>query len=195
MNGGIPFGPTANGKRYISLYIHRGHRPQKSKWCIEPQGEFDTFSSADQGNWNCPRGHYWGVLGNDAQTVGQDGERICKFPSNPNVQIPWHGYPIPILDNGNSAPPDDLVDRWMDQGIVNRAIGNKIKRGNIQPTTMKLARLFVPGRFVDAFVYTGRIAAITEERTLQIFDLDQIVHYVGERDPKISAVATLMPRP
>ena len=83
----------------------------------------------------------------------------------------------------------------MDQGIVNRAIGNKIKRGNIQPTTMKLARLFVPGRFVDAFVYTGRIAAITEERALQIFDLDQIVHYVGERDPKISAVATLMPRP
>jgi hypothetical protein len=80
----------------------------------------------------------------------------------------------------------------MDQGIVNRAIGNKIKRGNIQPTTMKLARLFVPGRFVDTFVYMGRIAAINEERTLQIFDLDQIVHYVGERDPKISAVATLM---
>jgi hypothetical protein len=39
--------PTA--KRYISLYIHRGHRPQRSKWCIEPQGEFDTCSSADQG--------------------------------------------------------------------------------------------------------------------------------------------------
>src|SRR5208337_4629798 len=57
---------------------------------------------------------------------------------------------------------------------------------------MKLARLFVPGRFVDAFVYMGRIAAITEERTLQLFDLDQIIQYVGERDPKISLVATLM---
>ncbi len=57
---------------------------------------------------------------------------------------------------------------------------------------MKVAKLFVPGRFVDAFLYMGRVAAVTEERTLQILNLDEILEEMSERDPAIHPVATLM---
>src|SRR5262245_39597185 len=90
---GLRFGPTTNGKWYLSLHAHRGHRPIKSAWCIEPDEEYEIFVSSDDGNWVSDLGHYWGVRGPDAETLGNAGERICKFPRAQNPQNEWHGYP------------------------------------------------------------------------------------------------------
>ena len=138
MNGGTPcaagvsFGPTPNGKHYISLYIHRGHRPARSKWSIAPVDEFAIFGLADAGDWYAVPGHYWGVSGPQANTIGQAGERVCKFPFNQNAQLPWHGYPVSLQDDRrNDSPPDILIYKWMILGVVSRTIGNKILRGRI----------------------------------------------------------------
>jgi hypothetical protein len=45
---------------------------------------------------------------------------------------------------------------------------------------MKIAKLFLPGRFEDAFVYMGRIVVLTEERTIQFWDFDKIAAHVAE---------------
>jgi hypothetical protein len=70
--GGIQFGPTPNGKRYISLNAHRGARPGKSMWnraIDEPSGRraLIMFCSAcpeprmmfDSGTLSCFRSATW----------------------------------------------------------------------------------------------------------------------------------------
>lgn len=57
---------------------------------------------------------------------------------------------------------------------------------------MKTASLMLPGRYEDAFVYMGRIAVLTEARSLRLFDVDKIVEDIERRDPQRSPVATLM---
>jgi hypothetical protein len=48
---------------------------------------------------------------------------------------------------------------------------------------MKIVKLLLPGRFEDAFVYMGRIVALTEQRTIQFWDYDKIVSSVAETNP------------
>jgi hypothetical protein len=127
---GILFGPTNSGKFYLSTYRHRGSgsRIHKSKWKIAPALECCIFRSADDADWNCSRGHYWGVHDGGTTELGEQGERLCKFPCTSNNHDPWHGYPVLSQDD---APPDDLVETWIAQGVISKVIGRKIQKGRI----------------------------------------------------------------
>lgn len=57
---------------------------------------------------------------------------------------------------------------------------------------MKIVKLFLPGKFEDAFVYMGRLLILTEDRALQIYSLDEIVQYLEEKIPAALPVPTLM---
>src|SRR4051812_48659731 len=79
---GVHFGPTASGKFYVSMYTHRGTRPNKTSWdsTVSPAEEFKLFCCSDDNNWRDGRGHYWSHKDGGASELGTGGERIAKHP-------------------------------------------------------------------------------------------------------------------
>ncbi|MGB8348626.1 MAG: hypothetical protein WCD86_27345 [Ktedonobacteraceae bacterium] len=57
---------------------------------------------------------------------------------------------------------------------------------------MNIAKLFLPGRFEDAYIYMGRLVVLTENKTIRIYNLDQIVADLEEQYPATIPVPTLM---
>lgn len=130
---GLEYGPTVNGKMYLSVFKHRGcgNQRHKSMWLnnISPDDEYGIFCSADAHNWNDESRNYWGVLEQGKIILGERGERICKFPCPSNDHDPWHGYPVSPKEKGESdAPPDSLVERWIGDNVVTKEFGRKIQK-------------------------------------------------------------------
>jgi|GEM_PF-2567293 len=57
---------------------------------------------------------------------------------------------------------------------------------------MKIARLFLPGRFEDAYVYMGNLLVITEQRTLLVYYLKQILDNLEDQYPDLAPVIAMM---
>lgn len=132
---GVMFGPTNSGKRYIAVYKHRGSgsRKYKTVWdaSVSPEMEYGIFCRADDGDWRCPDGHYWGVQtedGNILTQLGQGGERLCKFPRTSNANDPWHGFPVLSSEH---RPPDEFVKEWRERGVISRTIEKRIQKGKL----------------------------------------------------------------
>jgi hypothetical protein len=54
---------------------------------------------------------------------------------------------------------------------------------------MRIAKLFLPGQYEDAYVYRGRLVALTENRQLRVYDLEKIVQEMEENEWKESIPA------
>jgi hypothetical protein len=127
---GIHFGPTPNGKRYVSLYNHRQANRGKSVWLksVRPADEYQMFSDADNYDWYDTRGNYWSLRDGGAE-VGTRGERVAKHPVTTNPTDPWHGYPAsPNQKGAGDAPPDPLVEGWLADGLVTRTFARRLQR-------------------------------------------------------------------
>ena len=127
---GLEYGPTASGKMYLSVFKHRGggSRQHKHRWSISPDAEYGVFYDSDDNCWHDTQLNYWGVL-SQGQVLGEQGERICKFPCTSNQQDPWHGYPASPRDNGlPDTPPDSLIELWITRGIIPKEFGRKIQK-------------------------------------------------------------------
>jgi len=133
---GIQFPSTHSGKPYIAVFKHRGNgaRQHKSVWHndIPPVFEYNIFCAADNSGWECKAGHLWGFH-DAAQTVlGTQGQRLAKFPCPQNVGGSWHGYPISTMDyEPSDQPPDELVEKWVAEGTLNRTTGRRIQRNKL----------------------------------------------------------------
>jgi hypothetical protein len=93
--------------------------------------EYAIFALADDGNWQCSSGHYWGIhihTDDRPMELGKDGERLCKFPRTANGSDPWHGYPV---FSNEDAPPDEFVEQWRISGVINRIIAKRIQKGKL----------------------------------------------------------------
>jgi hypothetical protein len=130
IQAGIAFGPNNSGKRYVSVYAHRGNRPQKSKWVVAPQQEYGLFCAADDGNWSDDNGNYWSLHDNGQAVLGMMGERLAKFPFTA-ADEPWHGYPVSTREGDENSPPDFLVERWIASAVVSKTFGRRIERRKI----------------------------------------------------------------
>jgi hypothetical protein len=132
---GFIFGPNGSGKLYISVYYHRGSgSSHKGCWSddVPPPLEYEIFCKSDLGKWFDSDGHYWGVHQSGDTVLGTRGERLSKFPANRNAANPWHGYPVsPLIRGDVDAPPDEVVETWIQDGVVNRTFGRKIQRRKV----------------------------------------------------------------
>lgn len=129
---GIEFPANASGKSYIAMFAHRhrGQNRHKSTWRdeITPDMEYESFCTADTQAWFCQAGHYWCVRDIASAPFGTLGERLAKFPRNQNKLVPWHGFP---LFSESDAPSDALVERWIADSVIPKAVGRRIQRGQL----------------------------------------------------------------
>lgn len=133
---GISFGPTTNGTHYISLYYHRhtsGGRPDKNYWhyAFLPPAEYSLFSDSEDGEWSDGAGHFWGVRDQGKLELGLRGERLAKFPCPSNNSDPRHGYPVSPQLRATDTPPDDVIQKWIDDNVIGRTFGARIRRRKI----------------------------------------------------------------
>jgi len=132
---GVVFGPNASGKLYLSANTHRGagNPYHKSVWlnAISRTEEFLLFCDSDVDNWRDDVGNYWAVKDGGRTILGQDRERLAKFPRNNNARHPWHGFPVSPLDSVNDKPEDQLVEAWIATNVVPKEIGRKIQKYRI----------------------------------------------------------------
>ncbi len=126
---------TKSNKQYISLNYHRSYTGRKGKsfWksSISRKLEFEIFYEADDKNWQDYRGNYWGVLNNGLTIIGRDEERLCKFPHNPNPNVPWHGFPVSPAESVNDTPPTPFVKKWEADKVISRRMAYHIIKRNI----------------------------------------------------------------
>lgn len=130
-SAGIEFGPTANGKYYVSMNAHRGSRPAKTKWlkAVTPYDEYQLFAVADDHDDQCSKGHYWSFGDSDGSKIlGGGDERLGKHPRTSNEADPWHGYPVsPRATGDKDAPSDDLVTQWLQESRITRTFARRIR--------------------------------------------------------------------
>jgi hypothetical protein len=130
---GLEYGPTVNGKMYLSVHHHRGSGSvqHKNVWAIDISRdlEYEIFCSSDDNDWHDTKSNYWGVLDQGQTILGGRGERICKFPCTTNDTDFWHGYPVSPKDKGiGDTPPDLLIEKWIEQAIIKKEFGRKIQK-------------------------------------------------------------------
>ncbi|MDJ0677775.1 MAG: hypothetical protein QNJ36_20735 [Calothrix sp. MO_167.B42] len=134
---GLEYGPTVNGKMYLSVFKHRGNGSplHKNKWCVPPDTEYDIFCNSDRHSLYDSNQNYWGVLDNGKSQLGEKGERLSKFPCTSNPQDPWHGYPVfSVEERKRNALPtdfDSLVNQWIINNIITKEVGRKIQKEKI----------------------------------------------------------------
>lgn len=123
---GIQFGPTSSGKMYLCARWHRGagSPAHKTSWIIPEAEEYAVFCCADDQVWRDKPGNYWGIKNGEA--LGENDERVAKFPVPQNSHDPWHGYPV---STGKDKPPIKLINLWRDQSRITRALAKRMKQG------------------------------------------------------------------
>lgn len=128
-SSGVLLGPTPNGKMYLSTHAHRGHRGKKAQWTISVHHEYALFEAADMHGWRCFRHHYWAPGDREGRVrLGEQGERLAKFPRNKVPRSPWHGYPVsPKIDGSRGRPTDALLEEWVESRVVTRTFARRLQ--------------------------------------------------------------------
>lgn len=130
------YGPSPRGDFYVSKIDHRRtakNKSQKTKWDIEEGEEYSVFLEANipEPIWFCAENNALFSLVEDCKKVlGQNGERIAKFPNSINANEPWHGYPV-LTEEKQNRPSSELLDIISDTGSLSLNVRLKIEKGLI----------------------------------------------------------------
>jgi hypothetical protein len=57
---------------------------------------------------------------------------------------------------------------------------------------MKIAKLFIPGSFEDAYIYRGQLIVLTEERSLRVYSLNTLIATIEKNIKGISPILTYL---
>jgi hypothetical protein len=128
-SNGIEFGPTQSGKIYLCAKWHRGRQntTHKTKWIITYKEEFEVFCCADDADWKDDAGNYWSIKNGEA--IGDNDERVAKFPVTQNSHDPWHGYPV---RHDRDKPPLRLIYFWKENSLINRVLARRLRDGRMR---------------------------------------------------------------
>ena len=116
---------------YTPKNDHRNGSPIKSQWSISVAQEEQCYLTAANRNWSSG-GNYWGLHfpNNLPDILGtspvMDLLYIAKFVSH---QGNWHGYPVAHWLSPFDKPNPDVLDMWIQAGLINSTKKSKIHRG------------------------------------------------------------------
>jgi hypothetical protein len=103
----------------------------KTRWAINEGEEFCVFAESNEPYWYCSENNcLFSLIDNCTKVLGENGERIAKFPNDRNENEPWHGYPV-LTDKQENRPNSDLLDIIESSGFVDRKVRIKIEKGLI----------------------------------------------------------------
>lgn len=126
------FGPTSKGHYYKPVSYHNRtakREKHKSRWILKKNEQYETFKVSDESGWIClKKKGLFSILDNGHVVMGLFEERISFFPNTTNTADAWHGYPI---NSGECEPSIDLVDKWLEDKIIDARIHLKILKGQI----------------------------------------------------------------
>lgn len=126
------YGPSSRGDFYLSKADHRRTaktKKGKTKWEIEEGEEFSVFLETNEPYWYCSENNcLFALMDNCTEVLGENGERIAKFPNDRNKQDPWHGYPVMTQEKQN-RPSSDLLDIIEESGSLDIKVRIKIEKG------------------------------------------------------------------
>lgn len=122
---------------YVAVDYHRNGNPQKSQWIISVEEEFESFAIARKNEWfNGLRGwgiHPSGSLADVGRLVNGRNVQIARFqemtPPGQKIQNVWHGYPADIKGKTNDIPVMEVLNNWLEAGIIQKHQLSKIRRG------------------------------------------------------------------
>lgn len=135
-SSGLLFPSSGARSAYLSRTDHRHiARGSRNKWAVtcDPRCEYGIFCDSEDNGWRDSRPHLWG-LRSGLIRIGQDGERLAKFPFPQNASDPWHGYPISALDPRREfehRPEPGLVREWRMAGLIDEVDEARINRGKV----------------------------------------------------------------
>ncbi|HEY3388779.1 MAG TPA: hypothetical protein VGK38_04350 [Prolixibacteraceae bacterium] len=130
------YGPTLRGEFYFSKADHRRTAKEKSsknRWALEEGEEYSVFLEANNPEpyWYCNENNSLFSFVDDCNEIlGQNGERIAKFPNDRNPNDPWHGYPV-LTEEKQNRPSSELLDLIQNSGFISLKVRLKIERGVI----------------------------------------------------------------
>jgi len=115
-------------KKYISIAKHQVNANNShSKW-MSVNIEKDMFDYADYGNymklsnvnlsWSCSNDNLWSIL-EDRTSVGKTNEQFGFFQKPVNQNDEWHGFPIVPFSKSRYKLTNELLRRWVVDGIIN----------------------------------------------------------------------------
>ena len=126
---------TVVGEVYLPLPKHRGQADQhRSIWTKPVPEEIACFVQAWQESWGTNGGELWGHVreGTRLQPLGLNryGEHLWfgKFLHNPHP-VQWHGYPADYRRKSQDRPPEKVLFKWRDIGILAKHQVYKIMAG------------------------------------------------------------------
>lgn len=130
----------ATGILYTSVKQHRENvNEDKSIWIISIEDEVSVFKRTLQKSWiEDSRKYGWGLHiingSNTLRTLGENrysGDlKIAKFVKDENDES-WHGYPADYRQKRKDKPPEEVLLKWRDEGLIEKHHVSKIRSGRI----------------------------------------------------------------
>jgi hypothetical protein len=121
---------------YIPNPQHRNaaFASQKSQWVISVSDELVCYQKSQQEQWVCGEA-YWGLhlvqlspsLLGTSQQPSPSPLHIAKFVGDLNGN--WHGYPVAHWLSPYDKPAVNVLNSWLESGMINRPKYAKIHRG------------------------------------------------------------------
>lgn len=126
------FGPTKEKHFYKPVTYHNktaAANKHKTTWILKQNEQFEVFRVSDERKWFCKdRNGLFSILDNGDVVMGSNEERLSFFPSPVNTTDPYHGYPV---DSGEYEVSTELVDKWLEDEIIDNRLHIKILKGQI----------------------------------------------------------------
>jgi hypothetical protein len=126
------FGPTSKTHFYKPVTYHNRtavKNSDKNKWVLKQGEQYEVFKISDDGEWECKKNKgLFSILSNGDVIFGGNEERLSFFPTPQNPSDSWHGYPV---DSGDYEPSSELIDKWLEEEIIDLRISIKILKGQL----------------------------------------------------------------
>ncbi len=132
MNSDGLFGPTSEKHYYLPVTYHNKTatvNKHKTTWVLRQNEQYEVFKVSDENKWFCKnRNGLFSILDNGEVVMGSNEERLSFFPKPANTNDPYHGYPV---DSGEYELSTELVDKWLEEEIIDTRLHIKILKGQI----------------------------------------------------------------